>query len=101
MAYFENFENFHFGFERILEVQLCSMEKPEGDDGYYFVEHSGEFCKSWILSDIFLNRTFKFYGLERRVALSRRILNPLGVKSCTARPFQILSDSYANACKHD
>jgi len=40
MKFFEKFAAFHFGFERISEIQLCSMEKASGDDGYYFVEHS-------------------------------------------------------------
>ena len=42
MNFFEKFANFHFGFERISEIQLCSMEKACGDDGYYFVEHSSK-----------------------------------------------------------
>ena len=42
MNYFEKFADFHFGFERISEIQLCSMEKALGDDGYYFVEHSSK-----------------------------------------------------------
>ena len=42
MKFFEKYADFHFGFERISEIQLCSMEKASGDDGYYFVEHSSK-----------------------------------------------------------
>ena len=36
---YSEFENVEFGSDHVTSIQLCSMAKPKGETGYYFVEH--------------------------------------------------------------